>query len=133
MGRRIDVEADYVFEFLSELRIIRELERADAMGGRAGGLQGCVAPIASSLLPPSPASGPSNGLLPPAAARAPGRRRVARWPLATAACRACASCRAQALPRLRPCIAPANATPPVSPCRIAACSRLSRSRRLSLG
>ena len=34
MGGRIDVEADDVFEFLGELRIVRQLERADANGDR---------------------------------------------------------------------------------------------------
>lgn len=31
MGGRIDIEADDVFEFLGELRVVRQLERADAM------------------------------------------------------------------------------------------------------
>jgi hypothetical protein len=31
MGMRIDVEADDVFEFLGELRVVRQLERADAV------------------------------------------------------------------------------------------------------
>jgi hypothetical protein len=31
MGGWIDVEADDVFEFLGELRVVRQLERADAM------------------------------------------------------------------------------------------------------
>ena len=31
MGRRIDTEADDVFEFLGEHRVVRQLERADAM------------------------------------------------------------------------------------------------------
>ena len=31
MGGRIDIEADDVLEFLGELRVVRQLERADAM------------------------------------------------------------------------------------------------------
>jgi hypothetical protein len=33
MGGRVDVEADNVLEFLSELRVVRQLERPDAMRG----------------------------------------------------------------------------------------------------
>ena len=33
MGGRVDVEADNVLEFLRELRVVRQLERADAMRG----------------------------------------------------------------------------------------------------
>jgi hypothetical protein len=39
MGRRIDVEADDVFEFLGELRVVRQLERADAMRRESVGLE----------------------------------------------------------------------------------------------
>jgi hypothetical protein len=33
MGGRVDVEADNVLEFLRELRVVRQLERPDAMRG----------------------------------------------------------------------------------------------------
>src|ERR1700680_1813099 len=39
MGGRIDVEADDVFEFLGELRVVRQLERADAMRRELVGLE----------------------------------------------------------------------------------------------
>ena len=39
MGGRIDVEADNVFELLGELRVRRQLERADAMRRELVGLE----------------------------------------------------------------------------------------------
>src|ERR1700674_168400 len=85
MGGRIDVEADDVFEFLGELRVV--LERGcDA--ARVGGPRGYVAPSAGSPLRPSPASDRSSRLLLPAAARAPGRPLSARCRSAAVACRA---------------------------------------------
>ena len=94
MSGRVDVEADNVLEFLCELRIVRQLERPDAIGGELMGPQGCAAPSASSRPPPSLASGRSNGWLLPVAQRAPNRPPAAPCPPAAAACRVCASCRA---------------------------------------
>ena len=48
MGGRIDVEADDVFELLGELRVRRQLKRADAMRRELVGLED-TAPIAGSL------------------------------------------------------------------------------------
>jgi hypothetical protein len=39
MGRRVDIEADNVFEFLGELRIVRQFERAKAMRGELVGFK----------------------------------------------------------------------------------------------
>jgi hypothetical protein len=89
MGRRIDVEADDVFEFLGELRVVRQFERADAMRRELVGFENTNA---GSPLRLSPASGRSNELFLSAAARAPGRPLSARCRSAAVVCRACASC-----------------------------------------
>jgi hypothetical protein len=102
MGGRIDLEADDVFEFLGELRVVRQLERADAMRRELVGLKDTLHRTQAHPCGPSLASGRSSGLLRPAAARAPGRPLPARCRSAAVACRACAFCRAKALRRPPP-------------------------------
>jgi hypothetical protein len=64
--------------------------------------QPCARPL------PSPASGRSSGLRPPAAVPGRGQQRFAPWRPEAAFCRACASCRASALDALghEPCLPP---------------------------
>src|ERR1700737_1461618 len=68
-GARIDVDADDVFEFLGELRVVRQLERADAMRRKLVGLEDTLherrlTPAAFASIRPvqwvaSPGGGPS--------------------------------------------------------------------------
>src|SRR3979409_2339582 len=96
MGGRIDVEADDVFEFLGELRVVRQLERADAMRRELVGLEDTLhraqaPPCGLRQHPAGPVGCFSR------AARAPGRPLSARCRSAAGACRPCAAYRASAL------------------------------------
>jgi hypothetical protein len=109
MGGRINVKADDVFEFLGELRVVRQLERADAMLRELVGIEDTL--HRAQAHPCGLRQHPASGLLLPAAARAPGRPLSARCRSAAVACRACAACRASALRRPPPRTAPAISRP----------------------
>src|SRR5262249_33662266 len=71
VGGRVDVEADDVPELRGELRVVRQLERPDAVRRELVGLESALHRPQADTCPSSPASGRSSAWLLPEAARSP--------------------------------------------------------------